>query len=180
MAAKSAKPRKAPAYSFSARIVRLGTLYAVEVPAAISRSVGVRGNVSVLVRANGGAPYHGTLLPRGDGRHRLLVNHGARAGAGAGSRIDIEIRVEKRAREVVIPEDLEAALRDEGVLAAWEWLPPGKREHILRWIDEAVHEPTREKRIARAVEEALARHERNVDRGLTDAAGAGRSGRSPA
>jgi hypothetical protein len=168
MPAKPAKAQKAPSFSFSARIVRAGTLYAVDVPAAISRSLGVRGNVSVRVRANGGAPYHATLLPRGEGRHRMLVNHEARGGAQAGSRIAIEIRIEKREREVVIPEDLETALRDEGVLAAWESLPPGKREHILRWIDEAVHEPTREKRVARAVEEALARHERNVDRGLSE------------
>jgi uncharacterized protein YdeI (YjbR/CyaY-like superfamily) len=80
--------------------------------------------------------------------------------------LSIELRVEERTREVLIPEDLEAALRDEGVLAAWESLPPGKREHILKWIDEAVHEPTREKRVARAVQEARARHERNVDRGV--------------
>jgi hypothetical protein len=158
-------PSRSPAHAFSARIVRVGTLYAVEVPADLSRAIGVRGNVSVLVRANGGAPFHGTLQPRGEGRHRLFVNQEARAGAGAGSRMAIELRVEERVRDVVIPEDLEAALRDEGVLDAWESLPPGKREHILRWIDEAVHEP-REKRIARAVEEALARHERNVDRGL--------------
>jgi hypothetical protein len=169
--AKPAKARSVRPHAFSARIVRLGTLYGIDVPAAISRAIGVRGNVSVLVRANGGAPYHGTLLPRGDGRHRMLVNHEARGGARAGSRIDIEIRVETRVREVVIPEDLEVALRDEGVLAAWESLPPGKREHILRWIDEAVHEPTREKRVARAVQEALARHERNVDRGLVGGAG---------
>lgn len=164
--AKPEKARKAATYSFSARIVRLGPLYSVDVPAAVSRSVGVRGQVSVLVRANDGAPYHGTLLPRGDGRHRMFVNHEARGGAGAGSRIKLELRVEKRVREVIIPEDLQTALRDEGVLGAWESLPPGKREHILRWIEEAVHELTREKRIARAVEEALARHERNIDCGL--------------
>jgi hypothetical protein len=168
--AKPTKPRapsaRSPSHSFAARIVRAGTLYAVEVPAAVSRAIGVRGNVSVLVRANGGAPFHGTLLPRGGGRHRMLVNHEARGGAGAGSRLAIELRVEERTRDVVIPEDLEVALRDEGVLGAWESLPPGKREHILRWIEEAVHEATREKRVARAVEEALARHERNVDRGL--------------
>jgi Bacteriocin-protection, YdeI or OmpD-Associated/Domain of unknown function (DUF1905) len=168
MPARPAKARRSPSFSFSARILRVGTLYAVDVPAAISRSLGVRGNVSVRVRANQGAPYHGTLLPRGDGRHRMLVNRDARGGARAGTRIAIEIRIERREREVIIPEDLETALRDEGVLAAWESLPPGKREHILRWIDEAVHEPTREKRVARAVQEALARHERNVDRGLTE------------
>jgi uncharacterized protein YdeI (YjbR/CyaY-like superfamily) len=50
------------------------------------------------------------------------------------------------------------------VLAAWTSLPPGKREHILRWIEKAVHETTRQKRVVRAVEEALARHEKLIDR----------------
>jgi hypothetical protein len=157
------KRAKVPAHSFRTRIVRLGGLYAVIVPAAVSRAIGVRGNVSVLVRANGGAPYHSTLMPRGGGRHCMFLGRSARGGASTGN-IDIEIRVEKREREVAIPEDLEAALRDEGVLGAWESLPPGKREHILKYIDGAIHEPTREKRIGQAVEVALARHERNVDR----------------
>jgi hypothetical protein len=50
------------------------------------------------------------------------------------------------------------------VLGAWGALPPGKREHIVRWIEEAAHETTREKRLARAVEEALAREEKRIDR----------------
>jgi hypothetical protein len=168
MRATPAKPAKtrSPKHSFTATIVRVGILYSVEVPDAVSRAIGVRGQVPVQARANGGAPFHATLVPRGGGRHRLFVNHEARGGARVGSRIAIELRVETRTREVVIPDDLESALRDEGVLPAWESLPPGKREHILRWIDEAVHETTREKRIGRAVQEALARHERNVDRGL--------------
>jgi phage baseplate assembly protein W len=43
-------------------------------------------------------------------------------------------------------------------------MPPGKREHIVRWIDKAAQETTRQKRVARAVEEALARHEKRIDR----------------
>lgn len=163
MAAKRAKPAKIPTHTFRTRILPLGGLYGIVVPAAVSRAIGVRGNVSVLVRANGCAPYHGTLMPRGGGRHCMLLNQEVRGGARAGN-IDVEIRVVKREREVAIPEDLEAALRDEGVLAAWEALPPGKREHILKYIDGAVHETTRAKRIGQAVEVALARHEQNLDR----------------
>jgi uncharacterized protein YdeI (YjbR/CyaY-like superfamily) len=99
--------------------------------------------------------------------HRLHINHKARGGARTG-RLTIELRVEERERVVAIPDDLDAALREEGVLAAWESLPPGKREHILHWIDEAAHEETRAKRVVRAVQEALARHERNLDRRLSD------------
>jgi hypothetical protein len=160
MSAK-ASPSK---HSFSATIVRLGVLYCVHVPLAVSRALGERGNVSVLVRVDGGLPFHGTLVPRGSGYHRLIVNHRVRKGAGAGYRLSIELTVEPRTREVPIPDDLDFALRDAGVLAAWEALPPGKREHIVGWIEEAVHEATREKRIAMGVQEALARHEKILDR----------------
>jgi hypothetical protein len=36
----------------------------------------------------------------------------------------------------------------------------------LRWIDEAVHEATRSKRLARAVEQAQARREKLLDKGM--------------
>lgn len=39
-------------------------------------------------------------------------------------------------------------------------MPPGKREHILDWIEEAVHERTRESRIQKTIEVTHARRER--------------------
>jgi hypothetical protein len=151
---------------FEARLEHFGSLYGVSVPAAISRALGVRGRVPVVARAAGGAPFRATLLPAGGGRHRLFLNGETRRAAHLtlGGRVALEVRVDAGPREVPIPPDLAEALRDQGVLDAWESLPPGKREHILKWIEEAVHEPTREKRVARAVQEALARHEKRVDR----------------
>jgi hypothetical protein len=67
-------------------------------------------------------------------------------------------------REIPIPPDLSAALREEGVLVDWESMPPGKRKYLLKWIDQAVQEATRAKRVARAVEEAHQRREKRVDR----------------
>ncbi len=70
-------------------------------------------------------------------------------------------------RAIPIPPDLAAALREEDVLADWESLPPGKRLYLLKWIGQAVHEATRVKRVAHAVEEAHQRREKRVDRGDT-------------
>jgi uncharacterized protein YdeI (YjbR/CyaY-like superfamily) len=81
-----------------------------------------------------------------------------------GDRVAIEARVDREPREVPLPPDLSEALQEEGVLDAWTSMPPGKREHIVRWIEKAAQETTRQKRVARAVEEALARHEKRVDR----------------
>ncbi|HEX8795710.1 MAG TPA: DUF1801 domain-containing protein, partial [Polyangiaceae bacterium] len=59
-----------------------------------------------------------------------------------------------RPREIPIPRDLSAALREDGILGDWESLPPGKRLYLIKWIEQAVHETTRAKRVASAVEEA--------------------------
>jgi len=152
-------------YAFTSKLVRFATLYCVDVPAAISKAVG-RARVPVVVRVGKGAPFRATLQPSGGGRHRLFLNGEVREGAGVklGDRITVEARVDREPREVPIPPDLAEALHDAGVLADWESLPPGKREHILRWIEQAAHEATREKRVVRAVEEALARHEKRIDR----------------
>src|SRR5215471_18129750 len=107
-------------------------------------------------------------MPSGGGRHRFLVSKATRVAAGAkpGDRVRITAVVDRGPREVPIPPDLREALDDAGVLAAWEGMPPGKREHILKWVEAAVHEATREKRIARSVEEALRAHEKQMDRAM--------------
>ena len=67
-------------------------------------------------------------------------------------------------RAIPIPPDLAAALREEDVLVDWESMPPGKRLYLLKSIGQAVHETTRAKRVASAVEEAHQRREKRVDR----------------
>jgi hypothetical protein len=163
------KASKKQRFAFTAKLVRFTILYCVEVPAEVSRAVG-RGATPVTARVREAAPFQATLVPAGDGRHRLFLNAEVRKAAGVklGDRVPVEVLADPslRAREVPVPPDLREALVDEGVLEAWESMPPGKREHILRWIEQAVHEPTREKRVARAVVEAHARREKNIDRGM--------------
>jgi hypothetical protein len=144
------------------KLRRIGGLYGVDVPAAVSRAIGVRGRVPVVVRAKGRTPVRSTLMPKGGGRHVLFVNQETRGGARTGT-IELDVRVDREPRTVATPEDLTAALDEAGVRAAWESMAPGKRDHIIRWIDAAVHEATREKRVARAVQEALVYHEKRVD-----------------
>jgi hypothetical protein len=160
-------PTRAKKHTFVAKLARFTSLYCIEVPADVSRLAG-KASTPVIVRIVGAAPFHATLVPAGGGRHRLFLNAEVRASAGLrlGGRVQVELTVDAalRTREVPIPPDLREALHDEGVLGAWESMPPGKREHILRWIEQAVHEPTREKRVSRAVMEALATHEKRIDR----------------
>jgi hypothetical protein len=162
---------------FTAKLLVEGSsMTYVDVPAAVSRVLG-RGKVPVEARIGRGAPFRGTFMPAGGGRHSLFVSKATREAAGveAGARVRITAIVGGAQREVPIPPDLREALHDAGVLAAWESMPPGKREHILSWIERAVHEPTREKRIARSVEEALKRHEKGVDRRARETSTGGRA-----
>ena len=137
----------------------------VDVPAAVSKAIG-RGKAPVEARLGRSEPFRGTLMPAGGGRHRLFLSKATRFAAGIkpGDRVRITAVVDDGKRDVPIPPDLREALVEADVLDAWEGMPPGKREHILGWVEKAVHEVTREKRIARSVEEALKRHERKVDR----------------
>jgi hypothetical protein len=151
-------------HRFSAIIQRLGTLYCVVVPADVARALGGRGRIPVAVSVAGCVPFHGTLMPRRDGRHVLRLNAEARGGAGADHRLVIELTAADPKREVAAPDDLAAGLREAGAASGWQALPPGKREHIVRWIEEATFEATRAKRVALAVETAAGRAEKDRDR----------------
>jgi hypothetical protein len=89
-------------------------------------------------------------------REAVAANAAARA-PGAATK-------EKKKVEVPIPPDLRAALREEGMLPTWESMPPGLRAYLVKDIEKAVQDATRAKRVVSAVEQALARHEKRVDR----------------
>lgn len=148
----------------------------VDVPASVSKAIG-RAKAPVEARIGRCEPFRGTFMPAGGGRHRLFVSKATRRDAGVmpGDRVRITAVVDDGRREVLIPPDLRDALVDSGVLDAWEGMPPGKREHILAWVEKAVHEATREKRIARSVEEASKVRERKVDRSVAERSTAGDS-----
>ena len=164
-------------YAFVTKLTCVERDYFVVVPARVSQSIGVRGRVPVVARVSRAPEYRGTLMPRGGGRHSLMVNGETRRAARVepGDSVRVVVQPDFGPREVLVPPDLALALREQDVSADWESLPPGKREHILKWIERAVHETTRAKRVALAVESAVARREKRVDR----VSSRGRGARSP-
>lgn len=172
MAAKKAQ-RRTPEeeFAFRAKVTRLGLMYVVEVPESVSKAVAIRGYVPVAGTLQGSTPLRASLIPRGDGCHRILLNGAVRGAAGieAGDRVALAIHVDREPRGATIPDDVAAALRDEGVLETFESLAPGKKMHIIHWVDEAVHEETRAKRVARVVEVALGEREKRLDREIARA-----------
>jgi hypothetical protein len=153
-------------FRFTAKLVRVGILYAVDVPAAVTRAVGIRGFVPIDGILNGDVPFRASLTPRGGGRHRIFLNGEVRTAGRAhlGNRVAIQLQVDREPRHDPIPEDVREALREAGVLATFESFTVAKRRHILQWVEKAVHETTRVKRVAKIVEVTLEVHEKRVDR----------------
>jgi hypothetical protein len=178
VATRKRSPSKS--FSFRAKILRRGAsdttyrIYSVELPATVSRAIGVKGTVPVIGTVDG-TPFRTSLIPVKTGRHRIWLNRAVRAAAGVaqGDRVAVVLRVDDDPPREVTPADLVDVLGEEGVFEAFEAMSPGRRNHILRWVEQAVHEATRARRLARCVEIATGLHERALDR---EAAGPTRRG----
>jgi uncharacterized protein YdeI (YjbR/CyaY-like superfamily) len=95
--------------------------------------------------------------PRGEG-HCLLVTKKMMKGAKArvGDRVRITIEPDMEERPIVIPKELEAALKGERTLRKWfEALSPSMRRYIGAFIDEAKGAETRLKRADKMAERLM-------------------------
>jgi len=161
-------PKPSRTFKFTTRLERpAGSwFHLIMIPASVSRATGKRGPVPVVALVNGLAEVRASIVPCGGGRHRLLINARARGEARvvAGDRVRIVLRVDENPVADPVPHDLAHELRKADVLGPFERLPIGKRNHIIRTVEEAVAETTRDKRIAMAVEVALGASEKEFDR----------------
>ena len=129
---------------------------AMDVPASVSGAFGRRSHVPVVGTADG-VPLTATLVPVGEGRHRLFLNGQVRSaiGKGPGDRVEIRVRLDTRDRMPELPADLEVALQAQDALAAWEALRPSRRKESLVVLADAKRATTRQKRITRIVQAAI-------------------------
>lgn len=157
----------ASVWTFTATIGRLGILYVAEVPAAVSRAIGTA-RAPVIVEVAGADPVRTMLNPSGGGRHLVYLNGTVRRQAAAheGSKVRMTVRRDEAPLVRPTPDDLARALDEEGVRQAWNSMPRSNKNEIVRWIDAAVHEDTRARRIAKALEHAHVARERAQDRAL--------------
>jgi len=97
-----------------------------------------------------------TSVVRMGGEYLLGLNREVRDGAGveAGDTIDLQLELDTRPREVEVPPALGAALAaDNEARAAYEKLSYTHRKEYARWVAEAKRDETRERRVAKAIEE---------------------------
>ena len=148
--------------SFEAVLYELPSNYAhisnvaMDVPKRVSEAFGQRGYVPIVGTVNG-CTLAATLVPVGEGRHRLFLNGDIRTaiGKGSGDSVQVRVRFDPHDRTPEMPPDLEMALRNSDALAAWKTLNPSRRKECLVVLADAKRLTTREKRIAGIVRVAL-------------------------
>jgi len=134
---------------------------AIPVPAEITQALGTKGPVLVAARVNDSEPFQVSLFPVGGGKHYIRIKAKIRKETNTKTGDCIRVRVTVLDRDrVEIPDDLLLALRTEGVARAFESLPPGKQNFIVRRINEAARPETRDRRVQEAVLAAFQRKEK--------------------
>ncbi|MEQ1352489.1 MAG: YdeI/OmpD-associated family protein [Candidatus Acidiferrum sp.] len=149
---RSAEP--GTAHIFSARIYKQWIMRCVDVPRNISKSLreaagGNQQHIPVLVMVEG-LPLKSTLSPRGGGAYRLHIhsNIWRKLCIDAGAIAEVMLQVDTEPRDPALPPDFAAGLADEPrALATFNSLTPALRRQIIRYVDQAKHASTREKRI---------------------------------
>jgi hypothetical protein len=145
-------------HSFTARIEAAGGGGAyVTIPFDVEAAFGMK---RVPVRATiDGAPYRGTLVRMGGPDHMLIVRRDVREKIGRqpGDEVRVTITLDTEERTVEVPADLRSAL--DGAPAAralFDALSYTHRREYVQWIEEAKKAETRERRIAKALEQLAA------------------------
>lgn len=130
------------------------TATGIEVPGHVLEALGSGKRPAVRVTING-YTYPSTVGSMG-GRSLLPVSAAVRerAGVRAGDDLDVEVELDTAPREVAVPDDLAAALRaDSTARRAFEALSFSGKQRLVLPIEQAKAAETRQRRVARAVEE---------------------------
>jgi uncharacterized protein YdeI (YjbR/CyaY-like superfamily) len=96
----------------------------------------------------------GSLVPRGRGAFRLHIHSKIcrKLGRDAGAAVEVGLQFDPESREPVVPEDLAPALADAPpALGVFRNLTTNLSAAIVRWVEAAKRESTREKRISLCV-----------------------------
>lgn len=137
---------------------------AVPVPPEVTLALGTTRAVMVMARVNESKPFQVSLFPVGGGQHYIRIKARVRqeTNTKAGDRILLRLTVLDRA-DVDLPDDLVNALRADDLEEAFSSLPPGKRNFIVRRINDAARPDTRERRVQEGVQAAQQRKEASRD-----------------
>jgi hypothetical protein len=157
-------PRKS--HGFAATLYKLGINRCVDVPEEISNALGGKGYIPVFASVQG-LIARTTLIPAGNGQHRLFVDGKVRKklGIDTGNLVRIVLRRDKKPAEIAVPAEVAAALRKiPKAQQAFQTITPALRREFLRWVLNAKRPETRAKRIARAIPILIERAHARINR----------------
>jgi hypothetical protein len=145
------------AQEFKTKLIAIGPSGAWTIlrpPFKVAEVFGTRARVPVAGTMNGFA-FRNSLMPEGDGNHRMMVGKELQAGAKvkAGDTVAVVLDRDTEKRSVDIPAELTAALKKNkqaGVFFAG--LSPSCKAEYATWIAGAKQAETRSNRAAKAVE----------------------------
>jgi hypothetical protein len=122
-------------------------------PFDVEKELGTRGKIPVKATFDG-VPYAGSLVKYGDASHMLGVLKSIRAqiGKGPGDTIDVVVWRDEQTRNVEVPAEFAAAMKEAGVAEFFESLSYTHRKEYCRWICEAKKQATRKNRVTKGVE----------------------------
>lgn len=137
-------------HHFQATIYRIWMMRHVDVPEEITRALrkqsSAKRHIPVVAIVNGRS-VRTTIVPAGGGRYRLTLNTTLRKAAhvDVGDLVGVELRLDCESREISLPPELRALLKDHRkAWRAFEQLPPGHRRQLLLYFSRAKSPRARE------------------------------------
>ena len=143
--------------NFRTKLMRpegVGTWTFAPVPKSISEEAGLRSHQRVKGTIDG-LPFKSALIPRGGGSLFIVVNQELRDAIKkhAGDEVRVTMELDRRPVPTPVPPALQRALSKDGLArATFEKLAPSHRKAYALWIAGAKQEPTRDRRLAKALQ----------------------------
>jgi hypothetical protein len=142
---------------FSARIYKIGINFAVDVPPKVSLAFKKRGNIPVAGMVNG-LQQKATLVPVGEGRHRLFLNGETRKAlnVGEGDTVEVSVSLDTEPRiRPMLPEFQEALDKNNEAKDAWEKLSPSHQKEILSYLNHLKSPESLKRNVDKAIKNHL-------------------------
>jgi hypothetical protein len=131
-----------------------GTTAGINIPPEVVENLGAGKKPAVKVTINGKSYRSTVAVMGGDYMVGVSAENRAIVGVKAGDEVDVTLDLDTEPRVYELPEDLAAALAVKpGATEAFHASAPSKRKEFVRQVTDAKTQETRERRIAKIVEQ---------------------------
>lgn len=126
----------------------------IDIPFDVHEVFGTRARVPVTGTMNGFA-FRNSIMPEGDGTHRMMVGKEMQVGANArpGDIVKVTLERDDKERPVNVPPELQSALkRNKAAESFFAQLTASQKNEYSSWIASAKQAVTKSSRAAKAIE----------------------------